>query len=71
MDFQMGPFSDFWSFDTLCDTDYYRTEPSIVPCSTIIPPPNFQKKSEILKISHNNPTPKFQVTPCQIETSIW
>ena len=25
MDFQMGPFSDFWSFDTLCDTDYYTS----------------------------------------------
>ena len=37
----------------------YRSEPSIVPCSIIILPPYFQKKSEILKISDNNPTPKF------------
>ena len=37
----------------------YRSEPSIVPCSIIILPPNFQKKSEILKIFDNNPTPKF------------
>ena len=37
----------------------YHSEPSIVPCSIIIPPPNFQKKSEILKISDNNPTPTF------------
>ena len=44
----------------------YRSEPSIVPCSIIIPPPNFQKKSEILKISENNPTAKFWVT-----VSIW
>ena len=44
------------------------SEPSIVPCLIIIPPPNFQKKSEILKISDNNPTPKFWVTACQFET---
>ena len=37
----------------------YRRELSIVPCSIKIPPPNFQKKSEILKISNINPTPKF------------
>ena len=34
------------------------TKSSIVPCSIIIPPPNFQKKSEILKISDNNLTLK-------------
>ena len=37
----------------------YRSEPSIVPCSIIIPPPNFQKKSESLKISDNYPTPQI------------
>ena len=48
----------------------YCSEPSIVPCSIIISPPNFQKKSEILKISDNSPTPKFWVTACQFQISV-
>ena len=48
----------------------YRSEPSIVPYPITIPPPNFQQKSEILKISGNNPTTKFWVTACQFETSV-
>ena len=57
----------------------YRSESSIVPCSIIIehgtiieyspmldynPTPNFQKKSEILKVYDKDPTPKFWVTAC-------
>ena len=34
------------------------------------PTPNFQKKSEILKISDNNPTPEFWATACQFKTSV-
>ena len=50
---------------------YYLSEPSIIPCSIKIPPPNFQKKSEILKISDNNcPTPKVWVTTCQFYTLV-
>ena len=60
-----------WCLETiwaiLCSSDFslymcksnYRSELSIVPCSIIISPLNFQKKSEILKMSFNNPTPKF------------
>ena len=48
----------------------YRSELNIVPYSIIIPPPNFQQKSEILKISDNNPTSKFWVTACQFQTSV-
>ena len=56
-----------------------RSEPSIVPCLIIIPPPNFQKKSEILKkTSDNNPTPnlrlqldRFAVPSSATELEIW
>ena len=50
--------------------DFYRSKLSIVPRSIILPSPNFQKKPENLRTSHNNPTPKFQVTALQFETSV-
>ena len=43
----------------------YRSEPSIVPCATIIPPLNFQKSYKFY--ININPIPKFQVAACQIE----
>ena len=43
-----------------CKCYNYRSELNIVPCSIIIPLPNFQKKSEILKISDNIPLLNFE-----------